>query len=142
MTVVSALAVLAAGRECVVLDPAAPLPSPEGCAGVVHDPEAPGAATGEGCVRVDAFMACALTYAGSGPGLPDVQPGIPDPLRRHHRRILDPGFLGAGPPPGCATPVPTGSPSSPQGLGATLGALLSGRPAALCRNDGTPVASL
>lgn len=70
MGIVATLAILAAGRDCVLLDPARLPDAARGCAGLVADPR-DGVIAPHGCVGIDVFLSCGATYAQAGPPLPD-----------------------------------------------------------------------
>lgn len=71
MGIVAVLGALAAGRDCVLIDPARVADSADGCACLVVDP-ADGAATPSGPVVIDVFLSCSAAYAEARPSLPDV----------------------------------------------------------------------
>ena len=128
MGIVATLAALAAGRDCVIVDPGRLPEAAQGCACLVRVPR-DGGAVPPGCVPLDVFLSCGLSYALAGPDLPNAAassalirfgdpsgPGLP-----LTRLVADGSACLAAHPPDA------GALWCPDCLGALMGTLLSGR---------------
>lgn len=127
MGFVAALAALASGRDCVMLDPALLPEAARGCASLVSDP---GEVTllPPGCVGIDVFLSCGAAYAEARPALPDVGAnavairfGSADGQAFTLQRLIDEAGGQEA-----AHPAASGLLSCPRCLGGALAALVGG----------------